>query len=65
MQDVSLDFLRLTVPREREGREVMKSVSGHPSYFSLEKVQSSLGYCTSFVELTDNSVCMLRVDING
>ena len=41
MQDVSLDFLRLTVPREREGREVMKSVSGHPSYFSLEKVPTS------------------------
>ena len=45
LQDVSLDFLLLTVPRERErereGREVMKSVSGHPSYFSLEKVRTS------------------------
>ena len=41
-QDVSLNFFTFNCPqRKREGREVMKSVSGHPSYFSLEKVPTS------------------------
>lgn len=52
-QDVSLDFLLLTVPGEtREGREVMKSVSGHPSYFSLEKEGSNLQ--SVIVEVLEN-----------
>ena len=39
-------------PERSDGREVMKSVSGHPSYFSLEKEGSNLQ--SVIVEVLEN-----------